>query len=360
MLSNAYDMLALLRDNVGEVAAAQWTDANLLRRLNVAYYNVTRMVSKTAGQWLVKSASLTAVASVLTLPDDCSKLVYVEDSSGNPVNWLGSVAQRSVSRRAAAVQGFVSYNEVYPLKNTIEINSTSDTGTYNVWYQQRAIELHAGTASAGGVSLLTLQPDRNADVRNDYYNGATIDVVSGDNSGRYTITDYVGSTRVATLYPSSTPVQIEGLSKAAACVVTWVGHGLTAGSVIFAGITQAQWTALNGTRVITVLSADTFSVPINSSAFTLDYVPGTDVGTVAFATFAASDSYGIVPITPPECNDLIVISASLMALCKPSSTTDEKVLQLYVLLEQRTRAEVKEWLNTRVIENQGVTIIDSI
>ena len=165
------------------------------------------------------------------------------------------------------------------MKNTVEINASNDSGTYTVWYQQRAVELHAGAAAAGGATSLTLQADRNADVRDDYYNGALIHVVSGSAIGEYTISDYVGSTRVCTLDSGS---------------------------------------------------------------------------------FAASDDYGIVPITPPECNDLIVISATLMALSKPSSTMDEKILQMYVLMEQRARQEVKEWLAERIIENRGVTIVDSM
>lgn len=57
------------------------------------------------------------------------------------------------------------------------------------------------------------------------------------------------------------------VSKAAAAVVTSVAHGLTSGqAVTFSGAT-AGWVTINGTRTVTVLTADTFSVAIDSSGF---------------------------------------------------------------------------------------------
>lgn len=274
MITNAYDMLALLRDNVGEAAPAQWSNLNLLRRLNLAYDAVARFVSEVSGQWLVKSKSLTAVSSVLTLPDDCAKPVYLENSDGYPVNWLNSVAQRSVSRGIGANVGIETYSEAYPLKDTIEINTSGGSGTYTLWYQQKIYELHTGTAAAGGVGVLTLEASLRADKRNDYYNGAVIEVVSGTVPGRYTITDFVGSTRVLTINTTST-----------------------------------------------------------------------------FST----DSYGIVPITPSECNNLIILYATLLAIAKPSSLLDKEILQFYNGLYREEKKQVKEWLETRIIENTGVT-----
>lgn len=81
----------------------------------------------------------------------------------------------------------------------------------------------------------------------------------------------------------TSPLQIEGLSRAAACVVTWTGHGMSGSghNVKFADITQADWTALNGnTYAVTVINADTFSIPVNTSGYAADYVPGDDPGTI--------------------------------------------------------------------------------
>jgi hypothetical protein len=81
--------------------------------------------------------------------------------------------------------------------------------------------------------------------------------------------------------PGDGAAAIEGLNKAAACVVTWAGHGLSSGDqVSLRGITQADWAALNGEHTITRLSADTFSIPVNTSGFALAYDPGTDPGQI--------------------------------------------------------------------------------
>ena len=90
--------------------------------------------------------------------------------------------------------------------------------------------------------------------------------------------------RTVTIQPDQTAIQ--GLSRAAAMVVTWVAHGLVTGDrVSFYGITTpnnaGEWIALNGNSYqITRLTADTFSVPVNSSAFTAAYVDANDLGVI--------------------------------------------------------------------------------
>jgi hypothetical protein len=96
-------------------------------------------------------------------------------------------------------------------------------------------------------------------------------------------------------------VAIAGLSKAAACVVSWVGHGfVSTDKVTIAGITQAEWSALNAEHIITYIGADSFSIPINTSAYTLDYDPGTDPGTIIESTNASYKAL-YVPTEPAWC-----------------------------------------------------------
>jgi hypothetical protein len=76
---------------------------------------------------------------------------------------------------------------------------------------------------------------------------------------------------------------ISAISKASAAVVTSVGHGFDTHaqpSVTISGATGTGWDAVNGTFVATVIDADTFSIPVNSSGF------GTLGGTVTFVTSA--------------------------------------------------------------------------
>ncbi len=93
--------------------------------------------------------------------------------------------------------------------------------------------------------------------------------------------------------------QIAGLSRAAACVVTWTGHGMGTGDkVTFADITQADWTALNAEHTITYIDANSFSIAVDTSGYAGDYVPGTDAGTVVESTACAwTEEYAN---TPPD------------------------------------------------------------
>ena len=275
MLSNAYDMVELLRNNIGEVSPSNWTKVNTLRMLNQAYTELLRRFSMSAGQWLVKSQSVSCVNSVINFPDDCMKPVYLEDSDGSPVTWINSIGQRRVSRTFGVGSDISHTREAYVLRNSIEINEDSLTDTMTLWYQQKAYELHAGEASASAAGSLTLEASLAHSVRNDHYNGAEIEVVEGSNPGVYTVTDYVGSTRVLTV------------------------------------------------------------------------TPATDPGT---------SNYGIIPITPSECNDYIVLRATILAMSKPGANLDDKVFAMFVNDFKLVRQELMAWIDTRVIENQGISI----
>ena len=85
--------------------------------------------------------------------------------------------------------------------------------------------------------------------------------------------------------PRTAQITVSAISSAAAAVVTSTGHGLTVGtypSVTISGVTGAGgWTAANASWTATVLTANTFSIPLNSSAYT-----GSAGGTMVFTTTA--------------------------------------------------------------------------
>lgn len=69
------------------------------------------------------------------------------------------------------------------------------------------------------------------------------------------------------------------ISAAATAVITYTAHGMQAGySVTIAG-GSGDWAGINGTRLITIIDANSFSVAVNSSGYS-----GTFAGTVS--TFA--------------------------------------------------------------------------
>jgi hypothetical protein len=104
---------------------------------------------------------------------------------------------------------------------------------------------------------------------------------------------------------SHTKRPIQGLSRAAACVVSWASHGLSTGDIVqCSGITQADWTALNGVSyAATIIDSDSFSIPVNSSGYAADYVPATDPGVLAIVSANVLDGchpdtiYGIPAVS---------------------------------------------------------------
>jgi hypothetical protein len=198
---NTYEMFKLLRDMIAEDTAAHWSDDDLVRRLIHAQRKVALLVSQYPGQWLVKSASVTPSASVITLPTDCAKPMYLEEtSSGQPLTFLEGAFSRRVSR-AIGTSLDTGLTEVYPLRNTIEVNVADYSTACTLWYLMRVPDLIYGTAAAGGAASLTFPDSTYVRRENDYYNGVVIEAMEGTGagSGEDTITDFVGSTRVATV-----------------------------------------------------------------------------------------------------------------------------------------------------------------
>jgi len=199
---NAKDALDLLRDNVNELTESHQKNLSLVKRLNIAQSRAARMFAMSSGQWLVKRATVTPVASVITLPADCSKPIYLEEvTSKIPIRWLSSVGYRALSR--SNVDSSYDQKEVYPLARTLEVNADSYTTVCYLWYQQRVPDLITGLAGTGsGASALVLANDLNVHFLDDYYNGVTVEVIdqtSGIVDISSEITDFTASNRTAVI-----------------------------------------------------------------------------------------------------------------------------------------------------------------
>lgn len=90
---------------------------------------------------------------------------------------------------------------------------------------------------------------------------------------------FVVSGKTISVTPSV--VEIQGMTSANPCVVTWNGHGLSTGDrVSFRDIAQANWMSLNNNSYeVTVINANTFSIPVDSSSWS-SYDVGVDPGLV--------------------------------------------------------------------------------
>ena len=204
---NSYEMLLMLRDNLGETVEKHWTDLMLLKRLNAAKDEVVTRVLNSPGDWLLKkSAAITPVNNQLTLPSDCVFPVYVEEvSSGLTIPIRGTIRERRGGRCIGTSLSLGT--EAYLIGNYIEINQESFSNPCYLWYQPRIIDLHAGlcAATVTDATHIGFELGHYPSGADDYYNGVTVEVRDSSSfvlNVSTPITDYVGSTGVATIASS--------------------------------------------------------------------------------------------------------------------------------------------------------------
>lgn len=202
---NAYEMREVLRNNIGEGTAVHWSNKILTKRLNECYLEVGRLVVDSPGDWLLKkSDSITPSLNRLTLPSDCLRPAYVEEVGSGRKIWInGSVREREgelISTGSSALLGMI---RGYLLGNYIEIDSPNYGEACYVWYQPRLVELACGTCQTGTDATHVAFNQANwPSGEDDYYNGLTLhvrDVTSNVLNVNTIITDYVGSTGIATV-----------------------------------------------------------------------------------------------------------------------------------------------------------------
>jgi hypothetical protein len=165
------------------------------------------MVSENPGDWLLTSTTLTPVASVITLPSDCAKPVYLEEtSSGREIPIENTVRERRVTR-SSSVSLYGGYINAYMVGNTIEVNQDSYTEGVTLWYERKLVDLSAGTIETGASTSLKFDADNEPSGVDDYYNGVTVECMDATTKVieiSTPITDYAGTTYTATLV--GTPV----------------------------------------------------------------------------------------------------------------------------------------------------------
>jgi hypothetical protein len=205
---NAYEMMEMLRSNIGETVAKHWENKLLLRRLNIEHKDVGRRVLSAPGDWLLKkSDALTAVDSVITLPSDCLYPAYMEEvGSGQTILLSGTVRERSIGKLSGAYFAGAGLS-AYPVGENYEVNQSGYNGQVYLWYQPSIIDLHAGTCGNGtGAEAIVFEGKSWPNGQDDYYNGVIVEVrdrTSHVLNVRQEITDYVGATFTATIAPSA-------------------------------------------------------------------------------------------------------------------------------------------------------------
>lgn len=213
---NAYEMLEMLRDNIGERKEAHWSDRLLLRRLNAEQREVARLALDSPGDWLIKrSDSLTPSSSLITLPTDCVRPAYIEEvTSGRNIPIRGTVRERRVGRQPGTTISAGTI-EAYFKGEYIEVNMDGYGEAVYLWYQPRIPDLHAGECGNGTGDLAIVFEALNwPNGQDDYYNNVYVEVrdkTSHVLNVRQLITDYDGGTFTATIAASAVDPEVNDL-----------------------------------------------------------------------------------------------------------------------------------------------------
>lgn len=212
MILNASQMVADIRSSLNESSASFWTDLEILRKLNKAQAKVAALISQQVGDWFLTKTDITPVDSLITLPSDCSKIVYLEDkTNGTEIAFSGTVRERNLSRIIGTNLDILE-PDAYMYGNYIEVNQASYTNEVTLWYEKRVSDLHSGTGGSGSTTNTLVFQSTNIPVpRNDYYNTVYVSITAGTGVGvRAAISDYVGSTYTATVTGSFSTDSIYG------------------------------------------------------------------------------------------------------------------------------------------------------
>jgi len=200
---NSYDQFLEIRERIGEATAVHWTDLGILRKMNSVQRTLFMRVSEESGDWFMSSTGLTPVASVVTLPSDCAKPIYMEETAnpGREVPIRGTVRERGLTRLAGTslYDGAV---EAYPSGGTLEVNMDSYTEPVTLWYLKRLVDMAFGTAAAGTTGTrLDLQLTMGPRYEDDYYNDVTVELQDSTGIPKLitTVSDYAASGAVVTL-----------------------------------------------------------------------------------------------------------------------------------------------------------------
>lgn len=200
------------RAEFNQAAAAGFiSNDDIDRWANEAYYKYALVLMK-ANQGYFETTDLltiTAATEAIALPDNFTanefsllQTVIVEkvlSSSRVPLSYRKRYNEANSTSAGASGETYLPTYDFRGNNLVLEPTpTTTETDGIRITYKALPPRLRCATASAGAASTITF--DSSADPRNDYYIGAKIYIYSGLGSGQIrTISDYVGSTKVATV-----------------------------------------------------------------------------------------------------------------------------------------------------------------
>ena len=192
MKPNLSTLIDDIKHEKGYSAEGDFTDNQLVRKINSVQYELAQILFQTNPWWLTYYADISAAASAV-LPPSFRKIQYVawRQSSSDP--WVK-----------------VDPTTIHDIEGKNDTTQVASTGTFRVFYSRVPAVLSYGTADSATSTTVVLAATPSygeTSLENDYYNGATLEIVSATAGSNQTavITDYTGSTRTATVTFTTTP-----------------------------------------------------------------------------------------------------------------------------------------------------------
>ena len=202
---NVYEVLNYLGIKLKDAGHVKYPPGECMEAINDAISEVSSMLLKMDQEYFTGSVTMTPSSSGVELPDDYVFAVELSDDNG-PIRFGNSLDRFSLSLDDSAYSwlydGVSKGDNVYIRGNKIYFPESA-TKTHTLFYARAHPLVHAARPAAVGTATITFPAARNlgwiSDV-DDYYNQATIDIISGTGVGTSAkVLDYVGLTRVATL-----------------------------------------------------------------------------------------------------------------------------------------------------------------
>ena len=198
------------RQHIAEATAGFWTDPNLLMHINNEQTALMERVLQTSDDYFDYTDTVATVADTqeYDLPQNFVQMNYCEFQDSGDLNEdriIPPLLQQNKRFPDADLVALSMVRTRYYLRgNKIGFTPTPQSArTVSMNFSRRLMNLQQGTATAGDATTITFPSTPTyGDVSNinDFYNGETIYIVSGTGAGQLRqITDYVGSTRVATV-----------------------------------------------------------------------------------------------------------------------------------------------------------------
>lgn len=192
MTPNLSSLLDDIKNDKAYSSETNITDARLVRIVNSVHQDLVKAIYEGNPHALTYYIEYTAAASA-TLPPLCRRIQYVEHRDTSADSWV-----------------FVHRINLQQRDGLNDSTQVPDEGTFRVNYNRVPASLSYGTASSATSTTLVLAETPTygeTSLEDDYYNGCKIKIISGTTGTNCvaTVTDYVGSTRTATVTFSTTP-----------------------------------------------------------------------------------------------------------------------------------------------------------